>query len=275
MNSYCGAVNVFVIAVAGVFLGWAFSKLQKHWWLLGYFLPASLIVILAAARWSNTLLFVPPFCWFTAGQLKFAVISFAVTTGLTTPLSRLPYKFEKWAVCVLMVVVVSWFAVLPFLTPVLIEDHLNGLHTIMDSQGNCFQSEDYTCGPAAAVTALRKLGLPAEEGEIAVLARTNPISGTLPYCLYTAIQGRYGADGLKCCYRPFDSVAQLKGAGLILAVVRSTLFSDHCVAVLSVADGTVTFADPVRGRRSMSYEQFGKVWRFAGIVLKRESVDNI
>jgi len=122
---------------------------------------------------------------------------------------------------------------------------------------------------------LRKLGLPAHEGEIAVLSHTSPVTGTFPRCLYTALQNRYASDGLKCQYRHFDSLRQLKAAGLTLAIVRDKLLSDHCVAVLEVSDWTVSIADPVVGRRLMSHKQFEKIWRFSGIVLKRDSTQTI
>jgi hypothetical protein len=53
-----------------------------------------------------------------------------------------------------MVVVVVWFSVLPFLAPALVKGHLANLKTMVDSNGICFQTTDYTCGPAAAVTRL-------------------------------------------------------------------------------------------------------------------------
>ena len=119
------------------------------------------------------------------------------------------------------------------------------------------------------------MGLPAQEGEIAVLSRTSPIAGTLPACLQTALKNRYGADGLKCQYRTFDSIRQLKNAGVTLAVVRDVFLSDHCVAVLEVSDQMVTVGDPVLGKKSLSHEQFEKIWRFSGIVLNRDSMQSI
>ena len=275
MNPWLETVVVALVALLGIFLGRTFSGFRKPCWMLGYFLSLLLIAMLVIARCSNALGFVPPFSWITAGRIRFVILSLAVTMGLTTPLSRLPHKLEKVTVCILMAVVVVWFSILPFLAPALIREHLSNLRTIVDSEGICFQTRDYTCGPAAAVTALRKLGLPAHEGEIAVLSHSSPVAGTLPWCLYTALQNRYGADGLKCQYRHFDSLGQLKTAGVTLAVVRDAFLSDHCVAVLEVSDHIITVADPVVGKRSMSHEQFEKIWRFSGIVLKRDSTQSI
>jgi len=174
-----------------------------------------------------------------------------------------------------MVVIVVHFSVSNFIATALLKYDLSNLQTTIDSDGICFQSRDYTCGPAAAVTALRKLGFHAQEGEIAVLARTSPIIGTLPRCLYAALQNRYGHKGLKCQYRHFDSITQLKGQGITLAVVKDAFLSDHCVAVMEVSDRMVTIADPVFGKLNMSYKQFEKIWRFSGIVLNQDPSQSI
>lgn len=275
MNPWLETVGVVIIAVLGVVLGRMFGRLKGHYWLCGYFLSLLLVVMLVVARWSVAQGFVPPLFWIATGRIKFVILALAVTMGLTTPLSRLPHKCEKYIISTLMVVVVVWFSILPFLAPALIKGYLSNLKTRVNSDGICFQSTDYTCGPAAAVTALRKLGLDAREGEIAVLSHTSPVAGTLAWSLYTALQNRYGPDGLKCQYQRFDSIAQLRDAGLTLAMVKDSFLLDHCVAVLEVSDRMVIFADPVLGKKSMSHSQFEKVWRFSGIVLKRESTQSI
>jgi predicted double-glycine peptidase len=174
-----------------------------------------------------------------------------------------------------MISVVIWYSVLPFLVPALIKDHLSSIQTRLSYNGVCFQSTDYTCGPAAAVTALGKLGLSAEEGELAVLSHTSPVAGTLPACLTSALQNRYGSAGLRCKYRHFDSIEQLKNAGLTLIMVRDSFLLDHCLAVLKVSDSTVTVADPIAGMMSIPYEHFRKIWRFSGIVLERDRSQSI
>ncbi len=275
MNPWVETAGVVLIAVLGVFLGRFFSGLRKPYWLLGYFLPLALITILVLIRFNNVLRFVQPFCWVATGRVKFVILSLVVTMGLTVPLSRLPRKCERIMVCVLMAGVVIWFSILPFLVPALIKNHLSNIKTRLDSNGVCFQTTDYTCGPAAAVTALGKLGLSSHEGEIAVLSHTSPVAGTLPTCLSSAHQRRDGAAVLQCRYRRFDSIEQLRNAGLTLAMVRDSFLLDHCLAVLEVSDRTITVADPLAGTKLMSHEQFEKIWRFSGIVLERERTQSI
>lgn len=275
MNPWLETAGVTLVVLGGILLGRMFSSLRRPYWAFGYFIPLVFVAILVAARYINSLVFVPPFSLITIGRAKFIILALAVTTGLTTPLSRLPHKFEKVVTHILIAVVVTYFSILPFLLPALAKNHLLNLRTRVNSNGICFQTKDYTCGPAAAVTALRKLGFQAHEGEIAVLSHTSPILGTLPGCLSTALQSRYSTDGLKCRYRHFDSLAELRDAGITLAVVRDGFLSNHCVAVLEVSEQMVSVADPVVGRKLMSHKQFEKIWRFSGIVLKRDSTQSI
>jgi hypothetical protein len=275
MNPWLETTGVTLVVLGGIFLGRMFSGLRRPYWAFGYFISLVFVAILVAARYIDSLAFVPPFSLITAGRAKLIILALAATTGLTTPLSRLPYKFEKVITHILMAAVVTYFSILPFLLPALTKNHLLNLKTRVNSNGICFQTKDYTCGPAAAVTALRKLGFQANEGEIAVLSHTSPILGTLPDCLSAALQSHYKADGLKCRYRHFDSLAELRDAGITLAVVKDGFLSSHCVTVLEVSEQMVSIADPVIGRKSMSHGQFEKIWRFSGIVLKRDSTQSI
>lgn len=275
MNPWLETTGVILVALLGALLGKLFSSLRKPYWLWGYFLPFMLIAMLLVARLNNALAFIRPFSWITMGRTRFVILALSVTMGLSTPLSRLPRKFEKVIICILIGVVVAWFSVSPFLVPALIKERLLNIKTKLDSEGNCFQSTGYTCGPAAAVTALGRLGLSADEGEIAVLSYSSPVAGTLPTCLSSALRELYSTDGLKCQYRHFNSINQLRNAGITLAVIKVGFLSHHCVTVLEVSDRIITIADPVVGRKLMTHEQFEKIWRFAGIVLNRDSTQNI
>ncbi|MBN2314168.1 MAG: hypothetical protein JXM79_09580 [Sedimentisphaerales bacterium] len=275
MNPWFETAGVILITLLGAFAGRFFSRFRRPYWVLGYLIPAGLIAMLALVRFYPVLSFVRPFVWMTAGRIRFVTLSLAVSMGLTVPLSRLPYKFEKLIVCLLMAGFVLWFSVLPFLVPAVIRERLSNLETRYDKNGICRQSTDYTCGPAAAVTALGRLGLAAEEGELAVLSYSSPITGTLPACLSSALQHRYRADGLRCRYRRFASIYQLRHAGITLAVVREAFFKDHCLTVLGVSDDGVTVADPVTGVRWMTHWEFESIWRFSGIVLERRPAHRI
>ena len=263
------SVAVSLLALGGFLLGRWFSRLPKHYWLLGYFLALILILVYGAAMRIPSFAFVPPVSWMMMGRNKFAVIGFIATMVLTTPLSRLPQRRSRVAVIFLMVVVVCLMSVWPFLAPAFNRKQLASLQTRFDSDGICLQSNDYNCGPAAAVTALRKLGLPAEEGEIAIMAHTSSATGTPPDVLAKALQGRYAKDGLTSDYRVFRNVEELKNGGLTLAVIKYRFWVDHYVTVLEATNEHIVVGDPARGRCTYSYREFGDKWRFVGVVLSR------
>jgi predicted double-glycine peptidase len=271
MNPWLETLCVILVALGGIWLGKKASRLPSPLWIYTLGLPICLLSLLIVASSTSLLDLTRPLFFITAGRTKYVILSFAITFGLITPLSRLPYKVERAAVWVLMLLFVTGFSVLPFLVPALISDNLAGIETRVDADGICYQSTSYTCGPAAAVTALRKLGFPAQEGEIAVLARTNPLTGTLLWTLYSALKQRYADQGLQCRFRTFDSIAQLRNAGITLVSVREATLLDHCVAVLAVSDTLVTIADPATGIEVLSHGQFERKWHSCGIVVGRNT----
>lgn len=264
--------GIILISIFSIILGKAFSGLRKPYWTFGYFFPCVLIGILLLARINDGFSFIRPFNWFIAGRSRFALISIAVCMGLTTPLSRLPRKIEKVLVYLIMFVVVTWFSVMPFLFPVLVRSSLLNNPTFYDRDGICRQTTDYTCGPAAAVTALEHLGLTAKEGELAVLSHSSPVVGTLPTSLCSAIANRYKDEGLKCKYQKFDTIEQLRQTGVTLVVVKEGFMLDHCIVVLEVLDDAVAVADPITGKELIPMEKFEKMWRYSGIILERDII---
>src|SRR5206468_72041 len=106
-----------------------------------------------------------------------------------------------------------------FLAPAFSRSHLASLKTFVDSDGVCRQSDGYTCVPASAVTVLRKLGLPAEEGELAILAHTSR-SGTMLDVMCDVLQKKYRAQGLVCECKYFDSIDDLNRDGYTLAATK-------------------------------------------------------
>lgn len=272
MNPWFETAGVALIAVLGMALGVLSRRLRRPYWATGYVLSLLVIVVLALGR-TTSLHFMPPVSWVVATRTRFILIAIATTLGLTTPLSRLPRRWERVGVCLLMGALLARFALLPFLMPALIQDELAHLESTIDDNGVCLQTTRYTCGPAAAVTALLRLGLPASESQIAILSHASPAVGTLPACLSRALRRRYAGDGLRCQYRRFDSIAQLAGAGITLAIVRSAFLQDHCVAVLDVSNRTVTIADPMIGIVAVPLEEFQTMWRFCGVVLTRDPAD--
>lgn len=271
MNLWVDALGSLLCALAGVALGRWFSRLRSPYWAIGYFIPLVLVFVYGLAYHFPAIMFLPPFSWVMMGLKKFAVFGFIATMVLTTPLSRVPQKRNRILVSALMAVIVFAMGIWPFIAPMIDRNQLSHLRTNIDKNGVCMQTTDYTCGPASAVTILRKLGLPAEEGQIAILSCTSGQDGTPTDMLADGLNRQYSASGLSVQCRVFNTVAELKDAGLTLAVVKYGFMVDHWVAVLEVTDSEVVVGDPLGGLDRMSYNDFAKKWRFVGIVVQRKT----
>ncbi len=269
MRPWIETAAVVLIAAGGFGLGLLCSRLKKPYWLLGYVIPFVLVGIIGAARRVPRLELVAPFSWLMSGRTEFALLSFLTTMLLATPLSRLPRKSTRGLVLLFAASAVIYAGVLPFLSPALIRGRLSRLVTRFDVDGVCLQGTTYTCGPAASVTALRRLGLNADEGEIAILAHTSAFSGTQPDSLRHALLRRYGPDRLRCDIRFFKSIDELRDADAAIVLVKYRLMVDHYVAVLEVTDDTITLGDPLTGSRTLSHDKFRAIWRRLALVLTR------
>ena len=108
--------------------------------------------------------------------------------------------------------------------------------------------------------------------ELAILAETNPASGTDPDILAAAITRRYASAGVQAAqYQPFASIDELGHARPrrrpdALQFIRRSL----CCRAGSHAKSGVVVGDPLGGRDLMTREDFGKNWRGAAIVIQRD-----
>jgi hypothetical protein len=203
VNPWLETVGVILLAFLGAALGRICSRLPRRWWLLGYLVPLAIICMVGLPRLDRGLEFQPPICWFVSGRTLFAIAGFVTTMILVTPLSRLPKPRERRMVGLFAGVFVIYSSVWPFFAPVLNHRFEASFITRFDRNGICEQSTDYNCGPAAAVTALTKLGFLAQEGEIAIMAHTSNAIGTPPDVLCRALQKHY-ALVIRLPSIPFD-----------------------------------------------------------------------
>ncbi|UCH20866.1 MAG: hypothetical protein JSU83_20440 [Deltaproteobacteria bacterium] len=259
-------LGVLLLAFAGVVLGKWFST--KSYLIFGFVIPFFFLAVIGTARYSSGLEFFPPVSWLMSGRREFAAMAIITAMLLVTPVSRTGLKRLNILVHVLLACVIIYYSVLPFLIPGIIKKYLLNLKTTLDKNNVCLQSNGYNCGPAAAVTALRQLGVKAEEGELAVLSHTNPIAGTPPDSLCLAIRKVDSDEKLLCDYRKFKSVFELQGLEPVIAVVKYSFLVDHYVTVLDINDKTVTLGDPLAGLRQLSRTDFQQMWRYRGIVLR-------
>lgn len=257
-----------MLALCGVFLAVQLAKLPGHIWLPAYLVSLAVMVVFGVERYTAGLEFVPPFSWVSGGRTRYVLAAFIVPILILTPAAKLPRRRERIFLRVFVGIFLPGFVVMPFFLPALIRNELAALVTKIDPDGVCMQRTAYTCGPAAAVTALRKLGFPAEEGQLAIWSDTSQF-GSTPEDIAAALRAHYGKKGLVVNYRRFRRVEDLKQAGVTLAVVKYDFLTDHFVTVLGITDHEVILGDPLSGKTSYSYAEFAKSWRFCGITLER------
>jgi predicted double-glycine peptidase len=264
------AAGVVALGAAGLAAGTRCARLPSRGWLWGYLLPLGAVLLCGAAFRYRPLELVPPFAWLTAGRREYLVLAFCGAMIFGTLLPRLAARRQRIAVLTLVACLILVEAAWPFLAPAFQRRFLIGLVTQFDTDGVCRQSTDFTCGPAAAVTALKQLGIPADEGELAVLFSTTASTGTPPDLLAARLNARYGPAGLRASHRAFRSVAELQDQPPLLAWVKFAWLTDHLVAVLELTPDQIVLGDPFRGRRVLSHAAFEAEWRLIGVTLRRE-----
>jgi len=168
---------------------------------------------------------------------------------------------------ILVSAAVLYESIVPFLLPVYLHEELAALHTTIDDDGVCRQTTTYTCGPAAAVTALRSLGITANEGDLAVLMHTSPLVGTPPDVLADSLEDHYANQGLRANYQKFDDIDALATRVPVLAITKLLAVEDHYVVVLQVARSGVLIADPAQGKVFVPRPEFQQNWRNVGVAL--------
>ncbi|MBI4860074.1 MAG: hypothetical protein HY815_07395 [Candidatus Riflebacteria bacterium] len=268
MVPWLESLGVALVALTGVYLGVCCSRMRHPYWLVGYFVPLTAVLMVGATRRYEQLSFTPPFSWLTVGRVEYVVLALGLPTLFLSILWKLKTRREQGLMLVFLAILLWWFTLSPFLQPAWNRAHFERMKTVIDINGVCQQSEEYTCGPAAAVTLLRKLGFPAEEGELAVLAHTSNAAGTPSDLLCEALEARYGGEGLTCRWRFFSSLAELRTAGPTIAIVKYKFLVDHYVAVMDMTDRHVILGDPLKGKRTLTLPEFAAIWRFSGIELR-------
>ena len=247
MGLWLETIGILLVAVCGLFAGrWACrhsSGARMCAMAAAFGIVALILLARQSVLWSTF----PTLCPISAGRLRFVLLAFAVTLGLTTPLGQLHSLISRFATCAIMSVFIAILVTLPFMGPALVQDDLSGLQTTFDKDGICRQSQSFTCGPAAAVTALNHFGIEATEGQLAVASRTSPIIGTSPWTLCHVLQEAYEPMGLQCDFRHLGSLEQIPADSIVLTILEDSMLTDHCVAILGFNDQTVTIADPVDG----------------------------
>lgn len=271
MNPWLETLGALLFATTGALFGKWFAQLSGRRWLFGYMLAFFPMIVIAASRHIYSLPFLPPFSWMLSGRIPFALAGFSIALLLSVLLHRTPKKRDRFCLWALLVTSVGAFSIPVFLGPAIDHKLLLSLQTTIDSDGVCRQNTGFTCGPAAAVTALRQFGIAGEESELAILAHTSSFTGTPPIILAKTIQNKYSDCGFIAEFQTFESIQQLGKPGVTIALVKFGFLVDHYVTVLKVTDEKVIVGDPYLGKTEMTHQEFRNIWRFAGVHLSRRT----
>ena len=223
-------------------------------------------VMLLLSRWS-ALHYRLAYAWWGRGRFDSVLFAVCLPLMFGAIIPRLAGGRQRLMVGVLAVIGTGYFGLLPFVEFALVRGRLAGLETWREN-GICLQTTDFTCGPAAAVSALGQLGVQAEESDLAIAAYATPSMGSSLGQLAYAIESLYGDQGIRCGVKRFTSVEQLDGQCPVIVVVKHRFMADHFVAVLSVEDDVVTIADPLKGLERRDAKLFCRQWRFVCICVQ-------
>jgi hypothetical protein len=290
-NLWIELIAAGLIAMAGLLAGARVSRLGKRI-ALAACLCAVIGVLILAAGWLvpmsmyNSVIFA-----LAAGRIKFVLLAFLVPLGFASAMPYLPYKIERYGVVVMIAVSIYVFAVLPFLGAAMAGEVLADLPACFDSDDVCRQSTCFTCGPAAAATALHKLGLDVSEGQMAVLSRSCPFIGTSDYDLMQALRqvismqsmdrvydlaqpgAAVSSRQIDCVYGRWDELPELSEQQVLLVMLQQGLWMNHCVTILNTTGKAVVFADPSEGIITLSKNHFQKLWTGRGILLQSSATN--
>ena len=269
MNPWLETWPALVVVLLGTLGGQLCSRLPRAWWLLGYAPPLVVVLAFAVAIRRPDVALHPLLAWIFVGRWKSLLMGAVVTLLLFTLVPKLPGRRDRIALSGLALLAAFYVGIWPSLAAATNRNRLLALVTQIGPDGVCRQNTDYTCGPAAAVTGLRRLGLKAGEGELAILARTSSATGTPPDVLARVLQERFAPAGLQAEFRRFHDVAELRRPGPTLVIVKFSLLLDHWLCVLDVTDKEVVVGDPLSGLVRLSHTEFKDRWRNIGITLAR------
>lgn len=122
----------------------------------------------------------------------------------------------------------------------------SGLVGVAGPDGICRQTSEYSCGAAAAATLLARLGVPADEREMAALCRTNARTGTDEISLCRGLRRKLEGSGrtVRLVRASFQDLRGLRAPAAV--PVQFSLLVDHWIVVVSVDDAGVVAADPLK-----------------------------
>jgi hypothetical protein len=271
MMPWLECLAALATAAGGAGAGWWLGRRGPWHLALGYGASLVLIVMIAVARRVPELALLPPWRWLMAGRIEFAVMGAAMLCLGCCLWPRMTSVRAQNALGGLLIVALGLTTLPAFVVPAVLQrQYRTALPAGVDADGICRQHTSFTCGPAAAVTALHQLGLETTEGEAAVFTRACPLGGTDESMLVAGLRQRYAAAGLRVELRRIDSLLELQGADAAILIIQVDTWTDHYVAVRRVTPTLIEVGNPATGRRVYDPAIYWRICRPVAILLWRK-----
>jgi hypothetical protein len=231
-------------------------------WAVLWLATLTLVVLLGGLRRVPSLEASPLGC-LTVGRTEYVLYGPLTLLLLGLPALRSPRRPLQVLSGILALSVCWQVGLSPFLGPVLYPPP----KAHIDHQGICCQDDGFSCGPAAATSAIRRLGISADFDALARAAHTSPAIGTPPDLLCQAISGLYPVAA-QTVYP--DRLEDLP-PGPCLLVMNLDTFIDHYVALFRVSPTQVELGDPLGGHKILDRRDFEPGWRHIAILVQCET----
>ena len=232
-------------------------------WMLFWGLALALLLLLGTLRRYPEIEMLPIFHPLTAGRTEYVLYGPLAILLLGLPAAQVPRRATRLACAALGLVVSLEYSLGPFLGPA-----LQTPAPVMESKGIFLQGDSYSCGPAASMTALKRLGIEGDFAQLARAAHTSAAIGTPPDLLCEALESLYPVQA------GYFSRSRLEDlpAGEALVILQLGLFVDHYMALLEFNDREVWVGDPLAGKTRLTRAEFDERWRHVAVVLTRPQV---
>ena len=135
MSLWMETIGILAVAACGLFAGrWA-SKQSSAARITAMVFSFGIVGLILLARLNVLWDYLPPLRPVAAGRLRFMLLAFAVTVGLTAPLTQLRSIISRMITCLVMSVIIAVLITLPFMGPALVQRDLSETPTRLDIDG--------------------------------------------------------------------------------------------------------------------------------------------
>lgn len=143
------------------------------------------------------------------------------------------------------------------------------VHGVVERDGVCMQSTEYTCGAASAVMLLHQLGVSSTERELAELCWTNGLTGTDELGVCMGLRQKLAGTPWRPNLVRSDWDDLRRRGGPAMATIYHSFMVDHWVLVLEVTDDRVVVLDPIKSRQTHTRARFLQLWRRSLVVAEK------